>query len=263
MATTSMGRWPFLCPRGILHLAASLHLPTFLASTVLQPPECRRPAARPLRSRLQRAGLAALVLLALCTIAPAPARGAWRVADGEGMRWRGIHRQETSRTCGPASLVTLLEYYFHVPATEEEVARRALGWGDAQPPPGALDQPATMRGLRDALAHWGFAAYGLEMSASGLRTYLDEVGVPVLVRILYPEPHFTLVAGHAGGHFLLADSALGWWPLAEGDLLAVWDGVALVVDPRSVPPGAGAWPSRREAARLAQRLGHLRRGLAR
>lgn len=208
------------------------------------------------------------------TAEAAPSRQSpWRVVDGESLRWQGVHRQETSATCGPASVVTLLTYYMGMPVGEEEVARRArAGRGeDRSPLPG--DDGVTMRGLQAALASWGVRAYGLAMTRQGLEAYLDEVGIPLIVRVARPEPHFTLVAGIADGHVLLADSALGWRALPYPDFLAMWDGIALAVDPDHSPlwqemasssnaePLGPRWAGSQELGRMSARLHHLRRGV--
>lgn len=197
------------------------------------------------------------------TGASARSPGGWRVRDGESLRWEGIHRQETSRSCGPAALVTLLRYYLGVSVTEEEAARRSLGLGEGDVSPDALMAPTTMRGLRDALATWGFAAYGLTASLAQVQAYVDETGLPLIARIVHPEPHFTLVVGVERGHVLLADPALGWRAVPEGDFLAMWDGVVLALDPRAAagkPQGRHHAGARRA---LAERTDHLRRGVVR
>src|SRR5690606_3381742 len=188
----------------------------------------------------------------------APSPGGWRVRDGESLRWDGIHRQETSRSCGPAALVTLLRYYLGIPVTEEEAARRALGLGEGDLSPDDLAAPTTMAGLRDALATWGLAAYGLRASVAQVQAYVDEVGLPLIARIAHPEPHFTLITGVEGGHVLLADPALGWRAVPERDFLAMWDGVVLALDPRAaaeIPAGRHHAGARRA---LVERADHLR-----
>lgn len=192
-----------------------------------------------------------------------PGGGSWRVRDGESLRWEGIHRQETSRSCGPAALVTLLRYYLGIPITEEEAARRALGLGKGDVSPDALLAPTTMRGLRDALATWGLAAYGLRASLAQVRAYVDQVGLPLIARIAHPEPHFTLIAGVARGHVLLADPALGWRAVPEGDFVAMWDGVVLALDPRAAADAPAGRDHAGARGALVQRADHLRWGVAR
>lgn len=223
--------------------------------------------------------------LALIGLAPEPAgalsesfHGTWTLVDGERLRWEGVHRQETSRTCGPATLVTLLTYYYDFPVSEQEAARRALGLAPEEATPERLAQPASMRGLRDALRSWGLAAYGIKMSPEGLAAYLREQQRPVMVRIVHPEPHFTLLTGIVGDHVLMADSSLGWRALPLEELAALWDGYGLVVEqplppaPEPSSPVAAGWRhdamrhdvmrhDAREAEELRGRLEHLRRGL--
>lgn len=208
------------------------------------------------------------------TAEAAPSRQSpWRVVDGESLRWQGVHRQETSATCGPASVVTLLTYYMGISVEEEEVARRARAWRGGGHAPLSGDDGVTMRGLQAALTSWGVRAYGLAMTRESLEAYLDEVGVPLIVRVARPEPHFTLVAGTADGHVLLADSALGWRALPYPDFLAMWDGIALAVDPDHSPlwqemasssnaePLGPRWAGSQELGRMSARLHHLRRGV--
>lgn len=209
---------------------------------------------------------------------PAPARAlseayrdAWSLADAESLRWRGVHRQQTSRTCGPATLVTLLTYHYGIPVTEEEAARRALGLPPEEATPQRLAAPASMRGLRDALRSWGLEVYGVRMSVEGLAAYLREQGRPVVVRIVHPEPHFTLLTGivkdHTGEHHvLMADSALGWRALPLEEFAGLWDGYGLVVvtplpSAPAVHEAAGLGYKASEPAEFRGRLDHLQRGL--
>lgn len=235
--------------------------------------------------RVRAAGLSLLIVCAVGVVSlgsgaaavawAAPA--SWRVADGESLRWQGVHRQQTSATCGPASIVTLLTYYMGIPVEEEEAARRARLWAGGDDAPLDGGEAVTMRGLQAALASWGVAAYGLAMSLDGVEAYLAEVGIPLIVRVTWPDPHFSVVAGTADGHVLLADSSLGWRALPYNDFLTIWDGIALAVDPDASPllshrtineglrsgrgPEAASWTAAEALGDLRARLRHLRRGV--
>lgn len=142
--------------------------------------------------------------------------------------------QTTDRTCGPATLATLLRFYFGELVTEQELYELSLQamFGDSYQSMGSDTHPSiTIRGLKGALGAYDFQGYPVATSLDNLESYFSEYEVPVILRIYHPEPHFTLLIGSVGGLFILADSMLGHVTMTGDELTSHWDNYAMFVMP--------------------------------
>ena len=160
--------------------------------------------------------------------------GAFPVKSWHEERWEGVHRQETDESCGPASVVTLLEAYFDVEASEPEVYALATSHlGDLEREVArALQAGTSLRGLRDALNALGFQSAGLQIAYDDLLRYFDEVGLPVIAHFNLPEKHFVVIAGRlATGSVLVADPSQGWYVLRRSEALLRFSGNVLLYAP--------------------------------
>jgi uncharacterized protein len=131
-----------------------------------------------------------------------------------------IIRQTSQATCGPASLATLLTFYFNDPVTEEEMVK--LTGTDNKTMAKLLD-------LRNASRARGYKADGFRMQLPQLLREVEKSGVPVLVHFKEPTQHFLLVVGSAGDFILVSDPSRGEVSIHQTDFLRRWDNFALVV----------------------------------
>jgi len=159
-------------------------------------------------------------------------------------------------TCGPAAVATLLTTYFGLPVTEEAVialARPHL--------PEAAD-PAqtgyTLGSLREAMRRLGLISEGYRMELDALVRYQAETGLPVIVHLALPQPHFAVLVGSRGGRFLLADPSWGMAVEREATFAASWSGSVLVTLP---PPGSVEAMRREVGQALETHLVHRPRQL--
>lgn len=145
-----------------------------------------------------------------------------------------IVRQTTDKTCGPATLATLLYYYFGKSVTEEELyddALRAMLGEQYENMP--VMPSVTFRGLMGALASHGFAGYPVQTTFDDLHAYFQRHDIPVILRIHHPTPHFTLLLGVVDNLFVLSDSLLGHVTMSGKELASHWDNYALFVVPEA------------------------------
>lgn len=196
--------------------------------------EFRRAACGAIRRRFITAGM---VLLAAWSL-PYPA------AAGTGQptprpyvtqRQEGVVIQTDWTTCGPAAVATLLSTYFGMPTTEDEVI--ALAHPHL---PEDLDPDVsgyTLGSLREALRSLGLVSEGYQMDLAALVGYQEQVGLPVIVHLALPQPHFAVLVGSRDGHFLLADPSWGMAVEQEESFAASWSGYVLVTLP---PPSRAA-----------------------
>lgn len=187
--------------------------------------------ARIARVRWQLLLFCTLVTLVATSGAPA---GAFPVKSWYESRWEGVHRQETDASCGPASIVTLLETYFDIRVDEADVFE--LATRHLTDELGAISLPywagTSLRGLRDALNALGFQSVGVRISFDELLRYFDEAGLPVIAHLTLPERHFVVVVGKVGtDSILVADPSHGYYVLPRFEAIRRFSGNILLYEP--------------------------------
>jgi predicted double-glycine peptidase len=121
--------------------------------------------------------------------------------------------QSTPTDCGPAALATLLDKYLAVPATEAEMVTLT----EANP-----DYGTTLLGLEKAATHKGCESDSFRMTWETLKKQVASYPMPLIVRTLNPEPHFSVLLGIDKGTVFLADPAIGHIMLSERAFLKRW-----------------------------------------
>jgi predicted double-glycine peptidase len=126
-------------------------------------------------------------------------------------RW--VVTQSTPSDCGPAALATLLRYYCDVETSEAEMVRLT----------GATALiGTTFLKLQQATEAKGGTADSFRMTLPTLQEQLKAYPMPVIVRTLGPEPHFSVLLGWDGDRVLLADPAHGNIMLSQSAFLKRW-----------------------------------------
>jgi predicted double-glycine peptidase len=126
---------------------------------------------------------------------------------------RYLITQQGRYDCGPAALATLLHSYLDVPMTEAEAVRLTK----AHPRTGT-----TLLGLENAATAKGCAAGSFRMSYETLQKQLATYPMPVIVRTINPEPHFSVLLAIHGDALFLADPATGNILLGKEAFLRRW-----------------------------------------
>ncbi|OUM99846.1 MAG: hypothetical protein BAA04_03015 [Firmicutes bacterium ZCTH02-B6] len=175
------------------------------------------------------------------------------------LRYEGVVAQSDWYTCGPAAAATLLHHYFGIPATEEEMLELALGaMADGGQNPGAgIHAAALVRSLTEK----GLPVRGYRVEPGSLAAYFRQGGLPVIVHVTRPEPHYVVAVGLVGDWVLLADPSWGrrlvrWDELAEEK---GYSGVALVPLPQTELAARARALQEEALSWAAGRLAQLRR----
>ena len=122
--------------------------------------------------------------------------------------------QQRKETCGPAALAAVCRY-FHIPATEAEVARLAQTSANG----------TTMLGLQQAAQAKGLLAEGQERSVDELAS------LPRPCILYFHQGHFAVLTGIADNRFYVADPSLGQRVWTREQLTYLWRGELLLVGP--------------------------------
>ena len=122
--------------------------------------------------------------------------------------------QQSRQTCGPAALAAVCRYY-HIPATETEIARLA----------GTQANGTTMLGLQQAAQAKGLTAEGQERGVDELAS------LPHPCILYFHQGHFAVLTGVQDGRFYVADPSLGQRVWTRSQLAYLWRGELLLVGP--------------------------------
>ena len=141
------------------------------------------------------------------------------------IKGQNVVKQTMDYSCGPASLATLLSYYFGDPVTESDVIKYLVLTLD-------IEKVAERKGFSlldlKQFAQWkGYTVVGYRMDLE----YLVSLDKPVLVPIdIKDYTHFVIFRGLKGDRVFVADPALGQMTMKVERFLRLWrDGIGLLV----------------------------------
>jgi predicted double-glycine peptidase len=151
------------------------------------------------------------------------------------LRYRGTVPQTTDYSCGAAAVACLLDLYYGISTTEQEILelaeRQILARGET---PG-LERGLTAYDLKAASATKGLPMAGYEVTRRELEDYFGRGGLPLIAHVTRPRLHYLVVIGVVDGHVLLSDPGLGRViaPLCELEDVRAMSGVILVPLPNA------------------------------
>ncbi len=180
-----------------------------------------------LRGKRVAALTLSLVVGALATVA------AHDITPYRTLRYTGVVSQTNQFTCGPASLATLLTYFYGQPATETEMLQLALA---AEP---QYKEGFTLLTLKQILKSRGLESKGYRLTPAQLADYFAQGGLPVLLHGTKPSLHYLIAVGTAGDYILLRDPAWGESIMAIDELVTVKGFAGTVLIPLPEPEKAG------------------------
>jgi len=131
------------------------------------------------------------------------------------LRYRGVIGQTTWYTCGPAALATLLTEYYATPATEAEML--TLAWESMERSGADAEAGITMLALKEALLIKGHDSMGYKVSVAQLVDYFTQGGLPLVLHVTTPQPHYVVGIGMAGNDLIVADPAFGRYLISPAD----------------------------------------------
>ena len=146
------------------------------------------------------------------------------------LRYRGTVPQTTDYSCGAAAVACLLQEYYGIPATEQEILQLAEAQVLARGEEPGLMHGLTAYDLKVASETFGLPMAGYELTHNQLEDYFRRGGLPLIAHVTQPQYHYLVVIGMAAGHILLSDPAWGRYiaPLRELVDVRAMSGVFLV-----------------------------------
>lgn len=159
------------------------------------------------------------------------------------LRYTGVVGQTTWYTCGPAAASTLLQNYYHIEASEQEISEFCLSFMGVEPQQfqvngrelGVLEGVNALA-LQESLAHYGLEAQGYRLDLASLVDYFNRGGLPVILHVTKPQLHYILAEVMVGDYLLIADPSWGRRLIRLEDLIQDkgFSGVALVPIPNLI-----------------------------
>lgn len=161
---------------------------------------------------------------------------AWPVTPYRELRYEYVNGQNTTGSCGPASLATLFTSFYGKEISEEEIIaimkpffeeELAAQEEEREIPEGGvsmLDLKMTSLGL-------GVPARGYEIPREKLGEVIEVLSSPVLLHLDNPDEHFVLAVGDIASKVLLADPTWGLYLIGLERLYERWDGLILAFAP--------------------------------
>lgn len=131
------------------------------------------------------------------------------------LRYAGVIGQTTWYTCGPAALATLLAEYYNMSATESEML--ALTWEAMERVDADLEAGITMLALKEALVAKGVESAGYRVSVDQLVDYFVRGGLPIILHVTLPQPHYVVGVGLVNGYLVIGDPAFGSYLITPHD----------------------------------------------
>ncbi len=161
---------------------------------------------------------------------------AWPVTSYKELRYEYVNGQNTTGSCGPASLATLFSGFYGEEVSEEEVIEIMKPFFEdeiedleegKQVPEGGV----SMLDLKRASNQLGVPARGYDIPKGKLVEVIDILNSPVLLHLDDPDEHFVLAVGSFSSRVLLADPTWGLYLIGEERLFDRWDGLILAFAP--------------------------------
>lgn len=174
------------------------------------------------------------------------------------LRYRAVVEQSDWFTCGPAAAATLLSRYFGLNVSEARVVELAVAFMNLDPGRAGPPSGITLKALSQAMEVLGVPSSGYRVSLEALAGYFRRGGLPVILHVSRPRPHFVVGVGYVAGQMVADDP---WWgrevvPLAEWAQARGYEGITLV--PRA-PADLARLASRRQLQELNEVVGRRRR----
>lgn len=165
------------------------------------------------------------------------------------LRYTGVVWQTTWYTCGPAALATLLTEYYDILTDESEML--ALAWEAMARVGMDLETGITMWALKEALLAKDIGSQGYRVSVDQLVDYFARGGLPIIMHVTRPQPHYVVGVGMVDGYLAIADPAFGSYLLAPHDFVAAkgFEGHILV----TLPDSSAAWTVRTNQRAVLER----------
>lgn len=125
------------------------------------------------------------------------------------IRDKDVIKQQLDYSCGPASVATILSYYYAHPTTEQEVILKLNQWS-----------AASFADITRVLPEYGYKGIGIALNAEKLR----KIKMPAIVYLHHNnQDHFSVLKGVNDDNVYLADPSWGNVRFRWSKFLSMWE----------------------------------------
>jgi predicted double-glycine peptidase len=125
------------------------------------------------------------------------------------MRRNAVVIQTHWWSCGAAAVATLLTSYYAIPVTETETLTLIARSNPHAAADSSIGQALTLLALKQALQAKGIESKAYRLDAATLYDYFSRGGLPLIMRLSYPQAHFVVGIGIVEDSIAVADPSFG------------------------------------------------------
>lgn len=148
------------------------------------------------------------------------------------LRYQQTIGQTDIYTCGAAAVATLFTHFYNQPVGELEVleiAEKIMEESGKNPEESGLNAFS----LKQALITQGIDADVKEVTLEQLRQYFNRGGLPIIIHVTIPQPHYLLAVGLVEDWLIVSDPTLGrgMFPLENLNTQKGFSGIVIMARP--------------------------------
>jgi len=157
---------------------------------------------------------------------------AQNITSYRSLRYEQTIGQTNIYTCGAAAVATLFTHFYNQPVGELdvlEIAENIMREGGRNPEESGLNAFS----LRQALITQGIDADVKEVTLDQLRQYFNRGGLPIVIHVTIPQPHYILAIGLVEDWLIVSDPTLGrgMFPLENLNTEKGFSGIVIMARP--------------------------------
>ncbi|MBD2179261.1 peptidase C39 bacteriocin processing [Pseudanabaena sp. FACHB-1998] len=148
------------------------------------------------------------------------------------LRYQQTIGQTDIYTCGAAAVATLLTHFYKLSVSELEIleiAEKVMQISGKKPQDSGINALA----LKQSLIAKGIDADVRESTLEKIRNYFNRGGLPIVIHVTIPQPHYILAVGMVEDWLIVADPTLGrsMFPLETLNNQKGFSGIAIIARP--------------------------------
>ena len=123
------------------------------------------------------------------------------------LRYNYMFGQTSWWSCGPASIATLLHYYYKIDTSEQDVIQLVTEISNSDE---YINEGIDLLLIKKIFGFYGVEAIGYRVDTASLSSYYDQGGFPLILYFTSPKKHYVIGIGKIGkGELLVADPSFG------------------------------------------------------
>jgi len=154
------------------------------------------------------------------------------ISSYRSLRYQQTIGQTDIYTCGAAAVATLFTHFYKQPVGEIEVleiAEKIMEATGKKPQESGLNALS----LKQALITKGIDADVKEVTLEQLKRYFERGGLPIVIHVTIPQPHYILAVGMIEDWLIVSDPTLGrgMFPLENLNTQKGFSGIVIMARP--------------------------------